>query len=66
MTNSENEVNCSKCRGSGRVEKLELAGYSAGRMSDTDCRSIFRTIIIKCPKCNGRGKIDWVKNVIGI
>jgi len=66
MSHLETEVDCSDCKGEGNIVVDVFVGYSYGEMSSTDCRPIFKTSREQCPKCNGRGVIDWVKNVIGI
>lgn len=48
----EGEIVCNKCGGTGRAAvKLD--------------KPTINVTLICCPKCFGRGKVDWIENIIG-
>jgi len=48
----EGEIVCDKCSGTGRTEvKRNSINFYASGM---------------CPKCLGKGKLDWIENITGI
>jgi len=68
------EVLCDCCKGSG-VKILTTKGDEVGFIEyyNEDYNEVSKTVYrpdikteIKCEKCNGRGKLDWVQAVVGI
>lgn len=49
---------CSRCSGKGRYKEYhsEVVGFSGCESWETN---------VKCEKCNGTGKLDWVEKVVG-
>ena len=50
VTLKPGETFCPECKGSGKAEPWDSAGY---------------TITPECPKCLGDGKFDWVQRIMG-
>ena len=47
----KDEVICAKCKGFGFLTKIKINGiYTHSNI---------------CNKCNGKGKLDWIKNIVG-
>jgi len=48
----DGEYKCFECNGSGLVGKY------------TSKNDFFDKCLVKCSKCNGAGKLDWINNII--
>lgn len=58
------EVKCDKCNGTGIINnstyivKLPGVNYTSTISSES-------LIGVKCKRCKGEGKMDWIENVVG-
>ena len=52
MKLKEGEVLCDECNGSGNKAKWD-------QIPDYKC-------YLECDKCLGKGKLDWIENVVGV
>ena len=56
LSSEYGEVYCDRCEGTGEID---IKNYkSVTRYFKRNYKQI-------CPKCNGKGKLDWIENVMG-